>query len=50
MDMLAAKFIQGLPVVGIVGGLSNAISYNRILSYVQLKYQKRYLMQKASQL
>ena len=32
MDMLAAKFIQGLPVVGIVGGLSNPIYYKRILS------------------
>lgn len=49
MDMLAAKFIQGLPVVGIIGGLSNPVYYNRILSYVQLKYRKRYLMQKASQ-
>ena len=44
MDMLLLKFIQGLPIVGILGGIANPIYYNRVLNYVQLKYRKRYLM------
>ena len=44
MDMLLLKFIQGLPVVGILGGAANPIYYNRVLKYVQLKYRKRYLL------
>ena len=44
MDMLILKFIQGLPVVGILGGVANPIYYNRVLKYVQLKYRKRYLL------
>lgn len=44
MDMLILKFIQGLPVVGILGGAANPIYYRRVLRYVQLKYRKRYLL------
>lgn len=44
MDMLILKFIQGLPVVGVLGGVANPIYYNRVLKYVQLKYRKRYLL------
>lgn len=47
VDMLLAKFVQGIPVAGILGGISNPIYYRRILYYVQLKYQKRYLLQKS---
>ena len=46
MDMLAAKFIQGLPVVGAFGGLSNPVCWKQVMTYVQLKYRKRYLMGK----
>lgn len=42
-DMLVMKFIQGLPVIGMVGGAMNPVYYGRIMSYVQLKYRKRYL-------
>lgn len=49
-DMLVTKFIQGLPVVGIVGGAMNPIYYSRVMSYVQLKYQKRYLKGKLREL
>lgn len=45
-DMLLAKFVQGIPIMGILGGISNPVYYSRILNYVQLKYQKRYLLQK----
>ena len=44
MDMLLLKFIQGMPIVGILGGVGNPIYYNRVLQYVQLKYRKRYLL------
>lgn len=44
MDMLILKFIQGLPVVGVLGGIANPIYYHRVLKYVQLKYRKRYLL------
>ena len=43
MDMLLLKFIQGLPVVGIIGGAANPVYYNKVMNYVQLKYRKRYL-------
>ena len=44
LDMLILKFIQGLPVVGIFGGIANPIYYNRVMKYVRLKYRKRYLL------
>lgn len=40
-DMLVTKFIQSIPVVGIVGGLTNPIYYRRVLKYVNLQYRKR---------
>lgn len=46
VDMLLAKFVQGIPVAGILGGISNPVYYRRIMHYVQLKYRKRYLRQK----
>ena len=46
IDMLAAKFIQGLPVVGAFGGLSNPVCWKQVMTYVQLQYRKRYLMGK----
>lgn len=44
MDMLLLKFIQGLPVVGLLGGAGNPVYYRRIMKYVQIKYHKRYLL------
>ncbi len=44
MDMLLIKFIQGMPIIGILGGAANPIYYNRVMHYVQLKYRKRYLL------
>lgn len=43
-DMLLLKFVQGFPIIGIIGGVSNPIYYKKIMGYVRLKYQKRYLM------
>lgn len=50
MDMLLLKFIQGLPLVGILGGAMNPVYYRRILNYVQLKYRKRYLLKRKEDL
>ena len=44
MDMLLLKFVQGLPVVGILGGAANPVYYRKVMNYVQLKYHKRYLL------
>lgn len=44
VDMLLLKFIQGLPVVGILGGAANPLYYHKILQYTQLKYKRRYLL------
>ncbi len=41
--MLTGKFIQGLPVVGAVGGVQNPLIYHKVLQYAALKYKKRYL-------
>ena len=48
VDMLLLKFIQGLPVVGIIGGAANPIYYSKVMKYVQLKYRKRYLLKQKS--
>ena len=45
LDMLLAKFIQGLPLIGILGGIGNPVYYSKIMRYVQLKYHKRYLLE-----
>ena len=44
MDMLILKFIQGIPVVGILGGAVNPVYYHKVMQYVKLKYRKRYLL------
>lgn len=42
-ELLYLKFLQGIPVVGAVGGMYDAIYMKRISAYASLKYQKRYL-------
>lgn len=45
-DMITMKFIQGLPIVGVVGGVCNFACHKKIMDYVRMKYQKRYLLKK----
>lgn len=47
MDMMLLKFIQGLPVVGMIGGAANPVYYSKVMKYVQLKYRKRYLLRQS---
>ena len=42
-DLLILKFIQGMPIVGLIGGLGNPVYYRRVMSYAELKYQRRYV-------
>lgn len=41
--MLVAKFVQGLPIVGVVGGISNYTIMKDISKMARVKYKKRYL-------
>lgn len=41
-EMLYLKFVQGLPVVGILGGLSDVVYQNKLSEYAQLKYKRRF--------
>lgn len=43
-EMLYLKFVQTIPVVGVVGGLSNPLYLNRVKSYADVKYRKRRLL------
>ena len=46
LDMLALKFVQGIPVIGLFAGAANAVYYRKISAYVSLKYQKYYYLRK----
>lgn len=46
-DMLLLKFVQGIPVVGVLGGIANPAYYNKVMKYVRLKYRKRYLLKQS---
>lgn len=41
--LLVEKFVQGFPVVGVVGGLVNFSIYKKISKLANIRYQKRYL-------
>ena len=47
--LLTAKFIQGLPVVGVVGGAVNYAVTRRVANFARLKYKKRYLLAKINE-
>jgi len=48
-ELLYMKFLQGIPVVGAVGGIYDAVYMKQIMEYAQLKYRRRfYLRQKRS--
>lgn len=45
-DMQCAKFVQGFPVIGAVGGISNAVYLNKVMKYVRIMFHKRFLLSK----
>lgn len=42
-ELVTFKFVQGMPVVGVVGGYTNVKVLNRIVTYSHLKYERRCL-------
>ena len=48
-ELLYMKFLQGIPVVGAVGGIYDAVYMKQVMEYAELKYRRRfYLRQKRS--
>lgn len=45
-ELLYMKFLQGIPVVGAVGGVYDVIYLKRITEYAHIKYKKRFLIKK----
>ena len=46
MDLLAAKTVQNIPVVGVLGGSYNVIFIRNLTTYADLKYKRRFLFAK----
>ncbi len=44
LRLLSAKFIQGLPIVGVVGAVGNYQFLNHLSKIAHLKYKKRFLL------
>ncbi len=44
--MLMTKFIQGIPIIGVVGGIVNYKIIKKVGNYAGLKYKKKYLVNK----
>jgi len=45
-EMLYLKFVQGAPIIGVVGGVSDVIYQKKITDYAELKYKRRFLANK----
>ena len=45
-ELLYMKFLQGVPVIGAVGGAYDVIYMKQISEYANLKYQRRFLQEK----
>jgi len=45
--LLYLKFVQGIPLIGLIGGLSDAVCLRRVSYYARLKYKRRFLQQGA---
>ena len=44
--MLYSKFLQNIPVAGVVGGAKDGIYLRRVQQYAAIKYRKRFLLQR----
>ena len=45
-ELLYMKFLQGIPIVGAVGGFYDALYMKSITKYASIKYRKRFLLSK----
>ena len=41
-ELLYMKFLQGIPIVGVVGGAFDLKYMKEITTYAEIKYRKRY--------
>ena len=41
-ELLVMKFLQGVPLVGAVGGAYDAVYMKRVMEYTELKYRRRF--------
>ncbi len=48
-ELLYMKFLQGIPVVGAVGGAYDVIYMKQISEYAKIKYHKRFLLRQKAQ-
>lgn len=46
-QLITVKFIQGVPIVGAVGGVYDAFFVDKVLKYANIKYHRRFLLDKA---
>lgn len=45
-ELLYMKFLQGIPIIGAVGGAYDVVYLKQITEYANLKYKKRFLVKK----
>lgn len=45
-ELLYLKFLQGIPVAGIIGGIYDGIYLKKITDYARMKLERRYLLSK----
>ncbi len=45
-ELLYMKFLQGIPIVGVVGGAYDVVYMKKITEYANLKYKRRFLRKK----
>lgn len=46
-ELLYMKFLQGIPVVGVVGGAYDAVYMKQITEYANIKYKRRFIARKS---
>ena len=42
--LLLMKFVQGIPILGMAGGISDALCLERVQRYAGLNYHRRFLL------
>lgn len=48
-ELLYMKFLQGIPIVGLVGGAYDVVYLKKITEYAKLKYKRRFLLKKKNE-
>lgn len=49
-ELLYMKFLQGVPLVGAVGGAYDAVYMKRVMAYAELKYRRRFYYNKMNEI